>query len=83
MRLHAGRQVCALQPFEHLLSRKIVAHSVVERQHNKGESKLGVGKHTHRVGHPAQRHFHRDGDLLLHLLGRMTGKEGDDLDLDV
>src|SRR5205823_13353338 len=72
-----------LQAFERLLASEVVSDLAVERQDNKREPKLRVGKHPNRMRQAAQDYFEWNGHLLLNLLRRAAGIKRDHLHLNV
>ena len=73
----------AAKPFEDELARAGVGGLVVECNDQEGQPELRVGEHADGVGQSGETDLDGSGDLLLHLLGRITGIQGDYGDLDI
>ena len=79
-RLHALRKGGVLQPIDGLLASKIVVDAVLELQPQKPERIDRVGAHVLQARRARERNLDRNGDVALHLLGRLARVLRDDLD---
>ena len=70
-----------LHALRHLGAREVEVHRVVVRHRHHGDARLGDGSHAARPRQSHHRCLHRVADEVLHLVGRHSGRDRDDLHL--
>ena len=76
-------EVGAAQTFEDYLAGEVIVGVVGKRDFDDGQAVNGARPARNHIGNAVERALDRDGDLLLHLLGRLAGHSGDHDDLGI